>query len=108
MYFIGINKYARTVWRHDKLNFLQAEEVFPEGKYTEMEREVYPDGLCEVLALVHETYGGPALYVTGPLAKAWTYADISYGPLWTTSSGGSDTANALASCAWISTPRGEQ
>ena len=62
--FVGVNNYTRTVWRHNEPSFLQAEQVFPDGKYTEMEWEVYPDGLRDVLTWVHETYGGPPLYVT--------------------------------------------
>jgi beta-glucosidase len=62
--FVGVNNYTRTVWQHSDISFLQADHVLPEGKYTEMEWEVYPDGLRSVLAWVHENYDGPTLYVT--------------------------------------------
>jgi beta-glucosidase len=62
--FVGVNNYTRTVWQHSDISFLQADHVLPEGKYTEMEWEVYPDGLRSVLLWMHKQYGGPALYVT--------------------------------------------
>ena len=62
--FIGVNNYTRSVWRHNEVSFLRAEQVFPEGKYTEMEWEVYPDGLREALVWMHEHYDGPPIYVT--------------------------------------------
>ncbi len=62
--FIGINNYTRTLWRHSDISFLRADHVMPEGKYTEMEWEVYPDGLYDILKWVHSTYDGPPLYVT--------------------------------------------
>jgi len=62
--FIGVNNYTRTVWRHDDRCFLQADHVMPDGTYTEMEWEVYPEGLYRILTWVHEHCSGPALYVT--------------------------------------------
>jgi len=62
--FVGVNNYTRTVWRHNDLCFLQADHVFPDGKYTEVEWEVYPDGLYDIIKWLHDTYDKPALYVT--------------------------------------------
>jgi beta-glucosidase len=62
--FIGVNNYTRTVWEHDERCFLQAQHVLPDGKYTEMEWEVYPDGLYGILSWIDKEYGKPVLYVT--------------------------------------------
>ncbi len=62
--FIGVNNYTRTVWRHDDLAFLQAQQVFPEGKYTEMQWEVCPDGLYHLLKWLDTRYHHPTLYIT--------------------------------------------
>ncbi len=62
--FIGVNNYTRAVWQHDDLCFLQAQQVFPDGKYTEMEWDVYPDGIRNVLLWMDKTYNRPTLYIT--------------------------------------------
>ncbi len=62
--FVGVNNYTRTVWEHDPLAFLQAQHVFPKGKYTQMEWEVYPDGIRSILKWVTDRYGRIPLYVT--------------------------------------------
>ena len=62
--FVGINNYTRSVWKHDERAFLQATQIFPDGKYTETGSEVYPDAIHDILAWVHKSYGGPTLYIT--------------------------------------------
>lgn len=61
--FIGVNNYTRSVWQHNDLGFLQASQVFPEGKYSEM-WEVYPEGLYLLLTWLHRNYKLPPLYIT--------------------------------------------
>jgi beta-glucosidase len=62
--FIGVNNYTRTVWEHDERCFLQAQHVLPQAQYTEMEWEVYPDGLYGILSWIDKEYGNTPLYVT--------------------------------------------
>jgi beta-glucosidase len=62
--FVGVNNYTRTVWEHDERCFLQAQHVMPAGKYTEMEWEVYPDGLYDLLRWLDKRYGRLTLYIT--------------------------------------------
>lgn len=62
--FLGVNNYSRSVITMD------AAEGYPrhlrvEGhRYTEMDWEVYPDGLYDLLLRVHRDYAPAALYVT--------------------------------------------
>lgn len=62
--FVGFNYYTRTVWEHNEQCFLQANQVFTDGKYTRMETEVYPEGLRHVLTWLDTRYKRPALYIT--------------------------------------------
>jgi len=62
--FLGVNNYTRTVWEHNERCFLQADQVFPDGKYTKMEWEVYPDGLYYLLKWLDKRYEGLTLYIT--------------------------------------------
>ena len=63
--FVGINYYTRGVMRHDPKAWpLSASRVRQPGAHTEMEWEVYPDGLTDVLVGVRERYGAIPLYVT--------------------------------------------
>lgn len=64
--FLGVNYYTRTVVQaHPKGGFLQASRVQPEGSdYTEMDWEIYPDGMYELLTRLRDEYGGPVMYVT--------------------------------------------
>ncbi len=43
---------------------MQAQQAFPEGKYTRMETEQYPEGLDHVLTWLDTRYNHPALYIT--------------------------------------------
>lgn len=61
--FLGINYYTRNLVRaNEKDN--QPQTVFREGAMTEMEWEVYPRGLYNLLGRVHFDYGFPAIYIT--------------------------------------------
>jgi beta-glucosidase len=63
--FLGINYYNRTVLADDSYgNLLKGKQVFPEAEYTEMNWEVYPEGLYKLLTLVQNTYNPAALYIT--------------------------------------------
>jgi len=64
--FIGVNYYTRGVVRHDPTAFPdRAARVKVEGAlYTEMDWEVFPAGLEEVLVWLSQRYGRPALYIT--------------------------------------------
>jgi beta-galactosidase len=59
--FLGVNNYFRTVVAAggDRPRLLR-----PEAQYTDMDWEVYPDGLYRLLVRVTEDYSPPALYVT--------------------------------------------
>jgi beta-glucosidase len=64
--FLGVNYYTRGVVRSSVV--AEAENaprtVFPNPERTEMEWEVYPEGLYELLGRLHFGYHFPALYVT--------------------------------------------
>jgi beta-glucosidase len=59
--FLGVNNYTRDVVTaggdHPRL-------LRPEGQYTDMDWEVYPEGLYRLLVRISEDYSPPALYVT--------------------------------------------
>src|SRR5450631_1560381 len=64
--FLGVNNYSRNVVRQ-KVGAAPgtAEHVhIPGAEYTEMDWEVYPEGLREVLVRLHQEYHVPRLYVT--------------------------------------------
>ncbi len=63
--FLGINYYTRNIARAsvpEKEN--QPQTVFREGMNTEMDWEVYPPGLYNLLGRLHFDYGFPAIYIT--------------------------------------------
>ena len=62
--FLGINNYSRTVVAHDEHGFLQTHDVKPQGEYTAMDWEVYPQGLSDLLVRVTRDYPISNLYVT--------------------------------------------
>ena len=63
--FIGVNYYTRSVCRFDPAAWpVQAASVRqPQASYTESGWEVYPEGLTEALAGIHNRYGAMPLYV---------------------------------------------
>jgi beta-glucosidase len=66
--FLGINYYSRAVVRSDKIpeaeNLPVELQVPPDAERTDMDWEVYPKGLYDLLMDVHKTYEPPVLYVT--------------------------------------------
>lgn len=63
--FLGINNYTRAVVkRTDNSSLLGYEGIKPEGLYTEMDWEVYPQGLYDLLTRVDRDYGSPEMYIT--------------------------------------------
>jgi beta-glucosidase len=62
--FLGINYYTRNVAKFKSDEILKAETVQPQGEYTQMGWEVYPEGLLELLHRVDREYGPIPLYIT--------------------------------------------
>jgi beta-glucosidase len=62
--FLGINNYTRSVVVLDTSSG-QPRGVHQDGsEYTEMDWEVAPEGIHDLLVRVHEDYGPPMIYVT--------------------------------------------
>ncbi len=59
--FLGVNNYFRQVVA---AGGERPRQLRPEGQYTDMDWEVYPEGLYRLLVRVAEDYSPPALYVT--------------------------------------------
>lgn len=64
--FLGVNYYYRTVVEADKKEaFLGLSQVKPtDAEYTEMDWEIYPPGICQILERVHNDYDAPVIYIT--------------------------------------------
>jgi beta-glucosidase len=64
--FLGINYYRRKVTRFDPTSplFGITEAPPPDAEYTQMEWEIYPDGLRELLVRLHNDYHASAYYIT--------------------------------------------
>ncbi len=64
--FLGVNYYSRQVVRHDPQDWpLQAARVRqPRHTYTNLDWEVYPQGLTDILEWVAHRYGPLPLYIT--------------------------------------------
>ena len=63
--FVGVNYYSRSVVKNDPKAWpVGAGRVRQPGLHTEMDWEIYPDGLAEILLWVRERYGKIPLYVT--------------------------------------------
>jgi beta-glucosidase len=64
--FLALNYYTRALLTHDPADaFLQVRDVrTPTPEWTEMEWEVFPQGLYDVLTRLHNDYSFPALYIT--------------------------------------------
>ena len=62
--FLGINNYSRHVVAHDTAagapRFLRSDD----SEYTDMDWEVYPDGLYDLLVRVHAEYAPASVYIT--------------------------------------------
>ncbi len=62
--FLGVNYYTRSVVRAEPGAPLGFVGVRPEGEYTAMDWEVFPDGLRALLVRLHKDYAPKALYIT--------------------------------------------
>jgi len=64
--FLGINNYFRDVVRSTEVTEEENEPrtVFPENLRTEMDWEVYPPALYNLLGRIHFDYQFPAIYIT--------------------------------------------
>lgn len=64
--FLGVNYYSRMVVKaSDENQPFGYEQLNPEGSsYTDMDWEVYPEGLYEVLMRIKNEYGNPCVYIT--------------------------------------------
>jgi beta-glucosidase len=64
--FIGVNYYSRSVVREDPKDWpVKAARVRQDGRpHTEMDWEVYPQGLTDILTWIQARYGNPPLYIT--------------------------------------------
>ena len=64
--FLGVNYYSRNVVKADaKAPFLGLSQVKPSGaEYTEMDWEIYPGGIYEILKRIHNDYDAPLIYIT--------------------------------------------
>ncbi len=62
--FLGVNYYTRALVQYAPGTFLEHETLHPEGEYTAMDWEVYPQGLTDLLTRIHRDYAPAALYIT--------------------------------------------
>ena len=62
--FLGVNFYTRAVLEAADDGGLDFAQVLPEGDYTAMEWEVYPQALTDLLVRLHEEYSVPDTYIT--------------------------------------------
>lgn len=61
--FLGVNYYTRAVLRADTPDNAP-QTVFPDLEKTEMDWEIYPEGLYRLLCRLHFDYEAPKLYIT--------------------------------------------
>ena len=71
--FLGVNNYTRGVIKYAPGGFLDYESLHPEGEYTAMDWEVYPQGLTDLLVRLHQDYNPGAIYIT---ENGCAYEDI--------------------------------
>jgi beta-glucosidase len=62
--FLGINYYNRAVIRHDPGQPLGYSHCRPEGEYTAMDWEVYPDALRALLVRLQDDYSPVRMYIS--------------------------------------------
>ncbi len=62
--FLGVNYYSRAVIRHRPGAFLDYETIRPEGEYTAMGWEVYPQALTDLLVRLERDYAPGEIYIT--------------------------------------------
>lgn len=61
--FVGINYYTRQVVAYEEDGF-GYKNIRQEGKYTDMDWEIYPRGLYDILARIKKDYGDIEIYIT--------------------------------------------
>jgi beta-glucosidase len=62
--FLGINYYTRAVIAHDGSSPVGFGQIKPDGEYTAMDWEVYPNGLFQLLMRLHREYAPREIYIT--------------------------------------------
>jgi beta-glucosidase len=62
--FLGLNNYSRNVVRADPASGRPAHVRVEEAEYTDMDWEVYPQGLCDLLVRIHRDYRPNRIYIT--------------------------------------------
>ena len=62
--FLGLNYYSRVVMEAAADGTRRAVPPGPDAEITDMDWEVYPDGLADCLERVHRDYAPPAVYIT--------------------------------------------
>jgi beta-glucosidase len=64
--FLGVNYYTRNIARSEKISKADnlPQTVHREGAITEMDWEVYPQGLYNLLGRLHFEYSFPVIYIT--------------------------------------------
>lgn len=62
--FLGVNYYTRAVVQHAPGRLLDCKSSHPEGEYTAMDWEVYPQGLTDLLVRLAKDYNLREMYIT--------------------------------------------
>jgi beta-glucosidase len=62
--FLGINNYSRSVVRANTNGGRPVPVRVTDAEHSDMDWEVYPDGLYELLVRVHDEYRPPAIFIT--------------------------------------------
>jgi beta-glucosidase len=62
--FLGVNNYSRSLVRANPNGGRPIRVREPDSQYTDMDWEVYPEGLHDLLVQVSRDYSPPALYIT--------------------------------------------
>jgi beta-glucosidase len=62
--FLGVNNYSRSLVRANPNGGRPIHVREPDSQYTDMDWEVYPEGLHDLLVQVSRDYSPPALYIT--------------------------------------------
>ncbi len=62
--FLGVNYYNRAVIKHDPNSPFGYGSCRPEGEYTDMDWEVYPDALRVLLVRLQHDYNPKHMYIT--------------------------------------------
>ncbi len=64
--FLGVNYYTRGINRSSEISEEEnaPRTVFPNDEHTEMDWEVYPEGLYNMLGRLHLEYNFPTIYIT--------------------------------------------